>query len=113
MIFKGDDFKLVKNIVSLPTHDKEKNLHPYLKAEANYVVFGVVTKKENKAGAFPSEYSRVNHETDERSIIFAVPLAITGYSLTNMAYGQDGYKYLHLNGKFYRSKNKLKKFTNK
>lgn len=113
MLLKGIDYVKVKNIISLPTKDKDGKRLPYVTKDDSYVCFGKVSSLgAKKAGAVKSEYNLV-HSNGDKEPIYAVPLEITGYSLTNKAYGADGYVYLMHNGCFYRSKKKLKVITGK
>lgn len=107
MKFKGRDFVQVRNVVSLPASDKDGNLMSYAEKPSNYVIFGKVSKLgEKKAGAVKSDFHR-KLEGGGKVDIFAVPIKTSGYSLTNMAYGADGYIYLMFDGRFYRSTNKI------
>lgn len=107
MLFKGVDYVKVKNIVSLPVRNKDGKLMPYVNNGENYIYFGKVSKLgQKKSGAVKSEYNLVQ-SNGEKEPIYAVPLEITGHSLTNRAYCADGYVYLMLDGSFYRSKKKL------
>lgn len=72
-------------------------------------------KGNSKKGAVKSDYHKIIRDDDgnevSREPIYAVPLEVSGYSLTNLAYGADGYRYLMYDGRFYRSKEKFKKFV--
>lgn len=106
MQYKGRQFSHVRNVVSLPVYDPNGEKMPYVESPENYVIFGKVSKLgEKKAGAFKSCFVRVDKDGNKEPL-FAVPIKLRGYSLTNMAYGEDGYVYLMFDGKFYRSKEK-------
>ena len=114
MIFKGVKYQRVHNIVALPIEDEFGCLYPFVK-EKNRVYFGrVYALGAAKKGAIKSNFYRVKYNEDgEQDLnpnhehLYAVPIPYSGYSLTNLAIGSDGYRYLMLDGKFYRSKTKV------
>lgn len=105
MQFKGFNFRRNYNVVNLPTHDISGNLMPYVDADRlGYIVFGKVCKK----GQIPNNAVRTNFywadDEDKKHPVYAVPIDLKGYSLTNMAYGNDKKVYLAKDGGFYTAK---------
>lgn len=98
MKFKGYNFRVSKTIVMLKGY-----YSPTLKvamenataAGGAYVRFGKVCKESAK-GAEATHYTYPNGQS-----VFALPIEIKGYSLTNMAYGKDGKVYLAKDGGCY------------
>lgn len=120
MIFKGVQYQRVHNVVALPIEDEFGCRYPFVK-EKNHIYFGrVYALGAAKKGAIKTNFYRVKYNEDgERDLnpnheyLYAVPIPYSGYSLTNLAYGTDGYSYLMLDGKFYRSKTKVPSALNK
>ena len=106
MKFKGYNFRENKSVVSIPVRNEEGNLMPYVeKGKEFYVNFGRITKLgEKKLGAIKTNYK---YENSGESV-YAVPIKLTGHSLTNMAYGEDRNIYLMYDGKCYTAKMKNK-----
>lgn len=86
MIFDGMNFKEVSTVVRIPS-------------DSNYIIFGKVCHREAN-GAIRTFYL---HTTNCRfgrkgEFVYAKPIPITGYSLTNMAYGKPFYRNRCNNG---------------
>lgn len=109
MIFKGIEFVRSHTLVDLPVKDEDGNQMPYIeKGKENYLMFGKIFKAgSGKRGAVKTNYF-IRDENGTKEPIFAVPVALKYHSLTNMMVGQDGYYYLCLSGRFYKSKKKIK-----
>ncbi len=110
MKYKGRDFRLNKNIVRMPVNDDRNLRMPYVElGKENYVVFGKVSKLgARKKGAFKTTYSYNEGELQGQRV-YAVPIVVSGYSATSMAYGEDGYVYLMHDGNCYQSVAKIRK----
>lgn len=103
MIFKGKKFTKNSNIVVLPSHDNNGFLMSYMKDE-NHITFGKVTKVGmNKKGAVKTNNHWLGGMKDQESV-YAIPIKVKGYSLTNMMYSEDGKVYLFKDGKCYVAK---------
>lgn len=103
MIFKGHKFRQNKNLVVLPNYDEHMNIMPYVEeGNENYVYFGRVIKpgKKKPINAIKTKYKWEHSE----ETVYAVPLEITGHSLTNMAYGDKDEIYLAKGVNCYQSK---------
>ncbi len=101
MIFDGIRFHKNKNIVQMPIRDENNNLMPYaVDGKENYVIFGRVVKR----GSVPSGAYKTRYTWNDIGIyVYAKPIKISGHSLTNMAYGEDGKAYLMYKGNCYVS----------
>lgn len=93
MIFKGHKFRQNRNLVVLPNYDEDMHTMPYVEeGNENYVYFGRVIKqgKKKPVDAIKTRYTWEN--TGEH--VYAVPVDLSGHSLTNMAYGEKDEIYL-------------------
>ena len=84
MIFKGIKFRKSRKVCTLPSDGT-----PYTK-------FGrvVPTASTSRGG----EFIKTEYTWSDGGPVFATPVKLNGHSLTNMAYGQDGYMYLAKDG---------------
>ncbi len=95
MRFDGYTFRTARNIVLLPKSMWQKR---------NFCEFGKVVPEsephpETVPGAFLTdyhwrEYEGENGVTIATRPVYAIPVPLRGFSLTNMAYGTDGRLYL-------------------
>lgn len=102
MIFKGYNFRVNKNLVALPIRDENQNLMHYVDDGKDfYVYFGRIVKKGKKAPmhAIQTQYTW----SDDGSPVYALPLKLSGHSLTNMAYGDKKQIYLMKDGRCYQT----------
>lgn len=83
MRYKGFNFTKAPTVVTLSSKD-------------NYVRFGRVSH----SGAEGAEVTSWVHPQGGNPV-WAVPVSVTGYSLTNMAFGADGKMYLAYDGRCY------------
>ena len=91
MKFKGIRFTLARKVVELP-REMFKDAHNF-----QYIRFGRWVPEGTK-GAVRTNYTYIDRFSDTRKPVWAVPVEIEGWSLTNMAYGSDGQMYLKFDG---------------
>lgn len=93
MLFKGHKFRQNKNLVVLPNYDEGMNTMPYVEEGCeSYVYFGRIIKPGKKK---PIEAIKTSYKwEDTQETVYAVPVALRGHSLTNMAYGEKNEIYL-------------------
>lgn len=102
MKFKGYNFRQNKNLIMLPTYDENQQLMPYVEeGHEHYVYFGKVIKKgeKKKINAIKTRYKWEDTGED----VYAIPIELSGYSLTNMAYGTKNQVYLAKDGCCYQA----------
>lgn len=90
-------------MVMLPVFDEENNTMPYVDGDnTNYVYFGkVIPKGKSKPlNAIKTTYKW----SDTDDYVYAIALETEGYSLTNMAYGNNNEIYLAKDGHCYQAK---------
>lgn len=98
MKYKGYNFRVSKTVVMLKGYYSPKlkvAMENATAAGGAYVRFGKVCKESDK-GAEETHYTYPNGQS-----VFALPIEIKGYSLTNMANGTDGRVYLAKDGGCY------------
>lgn len=107
MLYKGRRYSLCKNVVMLPTRDEAGKLHSFVNENMeNYVYFGrTLSNQRVTEGMVKTSYRWGSEEN--APAVYAKPIKIKYFSLTNLALGEDGYFYLALDGRVYRAK-KLK-----
>lgn len=93
MIFDGIRFRINHNIVMMPQISGEPNVR-----------FGRVVKPGNPT---PPKAEATKATWPDGAAVIAVPIPVTGHSLTNMAYGADGRIYLGKDGYCYTAKARL------
>jgi hypothetical protein len=101
MIFDGIKFRRSRRVVAIPTRDESGALQPYVQPhQSNCVHFGRAVKE---GSPIPKKAVKTSYRWDTPGFtpVWAVPIPTTGYSLTNMAYGDDGHIYLMHKGSFY------------
>jgi len=89
MKYKGYNFRRSTTVYMLP-------MELFGGETKNYVTFGRLCAKET-LGAVPRELAN-------GGFVYLLPIAIKGYSRTNMAYGADGRVYLAMDGFTYTAK---------
>lgn len=94
MIYQGNRYKINKKVIDLPERFKDEH---YPKIKENYVRFGRIT-----TDGVNTDYS-CNGKP-----VFATPIDIEYWSLTNLAYGKDGRVYLMYDGRCYTRKLQMK-----
>lgn len=94
MKFKGRNFRKSNTLVIMPIKKDDP--------EWNYAKFGKVVKDGN---SIPPEAVETHYRWPETgNPVFAVQVQTNGYSLTNMAYGNDGRIYLAYDGRVFTAK---------
>jgi hypothetical protein len=104
MLYKGRRYSLCHNVVMLPILDDDGNLQPYVNPSMqNYVYFGrTYTDRRRTASMVKTRYKWGQEEGAEH--VYAEPIPIKYFSLTNLALCVDNYFYLLYNGRVYRAK---------
>jgi len=99
MRYKGYNFRVSRTVVMLQGYYDPKTKSTKNTSEGGaYVRFGKFCAA-NVPGAELTNYTMPpTEEHPERVPLYAKPLEMTGYSLTNMAYGKDGKVYLAKDG---------------
>lgn len=103
MIYKGHSYSRSSSIVDLPKSFRDEH---YPKVKENFVRFGRITVKSGKI----LQKEVITDYSSNGEPVFATPIALKGWSLTNLAYGKDGRVYLLYDGRCYTRK--LQKKTN-
>lgn len=99
MRFKGYNFRQAKKIVMLRGYfDTTTGAVTVTPTNGAYVRFGRICKPEAK-GAEETQYTY-----PDGSRVWARAVPVSGYSRTNMAYGEDGKVYLALDGRCFTAK---------
>lgn len=104
MLYKGRRYSLCRNVVILPTRTEDGKLQPYVAPNMeNYVYFG--RTYEDRRVTDKMVKTRYKWGSEENSDpVFAEPIEIKYFSLTNLALCMDDYFYLAYNGRVYRAK---------
>lgn len=89
IIFKGTRFTRSRKAVTLPSDDTPFVRFGYVQLGVHDDQGGKLVKTEWTMGGEP---------------VFAKPIQLSGHSLTNMAYGKNGYAYLFRDGAVYVAK---------
>ena len=100
MIFDGLKFRRNRNLVVINLLDFDYT--DEYKEGNNYLRFGRIIDRNKPlpANAVCTKYTW----TDTKEPVWAVPISLSGWSLTNMAYGKDGRTYLAYGGEVYTYK---------
>jgi len=93
MKFDGHNFRVNHNIVMLRRRSEECD---------SYILFGRRVPEDSPLPADAKPSTRKWRDSGDP--VMAVPIPLTGHSLTNMAYGADGRIYLAYDGRCYTAK---------
>ena len=101
MKYKGYNFRVSKTVVMLKGYydPRTKGVKPLAEGGA-YVRFGKFCDADAE-GAELTDYTRPSEQDPVGTPLFAKPIEMTGYSLTNLANGKDGRVYLAKDGGCY------------
>ena len=104
MLYKGRRYSLCANVVMLPILTEDGKLQPYVNPSMqNYVYFGRTYTDRRVTDKMVKTRYKWGTEPDSEPV-YAEPIPIKYFSLTNLALCEDNYFYLFYNGCVYRAK---------
>jgi len=104
MLYKGRRYGICSNVVILPILTEDGMLQPYVNPSMqNYVYFGRTYPDRRITPNMVKTRYKWGTEEDSESV-YAEPIPIKYFSLTNLALCVDNYFYLAYNGRVYRAK---------